>query len=286
MSEQSSPTVRAWELGIRLREHREQVGMTAAAVGAVAQCTQGYVSGVEAGKLKITTSKLAQLMAAYDLDAAEQTELEQLRTAANQRAWWHKYAPLLSNDFKRFLGYEAGANHIRGYEGELVPGLLQTEDYARAVINAGYPFTRLTEMARRVELRLARQARLDGDDPLQLTYLLGEATLRYKVGGTDVMRRQLEHLAHMASEKEHIELRVLPFDHGAHPTIGASFQILSFTSPYLPDRIWQEAVTSTSIVDNPAVVTEHVVTFAQTTETALNPSDSLDLLRRVAKEMR
>lgn len=285
MNDQNSPTVRAWELGIRLREHREQLGVTSVLAAKGAKCTQGYISGVEAGKFKLTAAKLAQIMAVYEIDDAEKAELEQLRTEASQRAWWHKYSPLLSNDFKRFLGYEAGAEHNRAYDGELVHGLLQTEEYARAIIHAGYPFTRLTEMERRVQLRRERRARLEGSNPLRLTALMSEAALRYQIGGPQVMRDQLDHLSRTA-EADHVDIRIIPFTMGAHPAIGASFQILSFSSPYLPDLVWQEVVTSTAIIERPPLVTEYAVTFAKTMETALDATDSLSLIRDVAKEMR
>ncbi|MBO4209239.1 helix-turn-helix domain-containing protein [Micromonospora echinofusca] len=155
----ASPTVQAWELSLRLRERREELGMTAVAAGRASGITQAYVSGVEAGRVKLPADRLAQLVKIYEIDPREAVELEKLRVGAMQRAWWHQFSQLFPADFLRFLGYEAGADHIRSYDNELLHGLLQTEEYARAVIRGGNTYVRLTEMDRRVNTRMSRQRR-------------------------------------------------------------------------------------------------------------------------------
>ncbi|MFK3980955.1 DUF5753 domain-containing protein [Micromonospora sp. NPDC050397] len=194
---------------------------------------------------------------------------------------------MFSAEFLRFLGYEAGADHIRGYHNELLHGLLQTEAYARAVIRGGSTYVRLTEMDRRVGVRMARQARLDGVHPLRLTTVVAEGALRQQVGGPDVMRAQLEHLLGLGTERpEQIEIRVMPFAAGAHPAPGGPFQILSFPSLRLPDLVWQEVLTSTDIIDQSTRVADYSVTFEEARERALSSAESLALIRWIAKEMR
>ncbi|SCL27844.1 helix-turn-helix domain-containing protein [Micromonospora inyonensis] len=282
----SSPVVQAWELGLRLRQRREEVGLTAAAAGRAIGIIQAYVSGVESGRVKLPAKRLAQIVAAYEFEPDEAAELEELRAGAARRGWWQEYAQLFPAEFLRFLGYEAGAEHIRSYHPEVIIGLLQTEEYARAVIRGGTTTIRLTEVDRRVAVRLARQERLDGEHPLRLSVLLGEGALRQQVGGPVVMRAQLDHLVRLATERpEQIEIRVLPFSVGAHPAFGGPFQVLSFPSPRLPDLVWQEILTSIDIIDQSLRVNDYVVTFAETRELALGSDDSLDLIRRIAKEM-
>ncbi|WP_432907053.1 helix-turn-helix domain-containing protein [Micromonospora matsumotoense] len=282
----SSPTVQAWELGIRLRERREELGMTAVAAGRASGITQAYVSGVEAGRVKLPADRLAQLVKIYELDPAEAAELEELRVAAMRRAWWHQYSQLFPAEFLRFLGYEAGAEQIRSYHNELLHGLLQTEEYARAVIRGGNTYVRLTEMERRVGVRMARQGRLTTAPQLRLSTVIAEGALRQQVGGPAVMRAQLEHLATLMTKRpEHIGIRVMPFSAGAHPALGGPFQILSFPSARLPELVWQEVLTSSDIIDQSSRVADYVVTFAEAQERALNSEDSLALIRRIAEEM-
>jgi transcriptional regulator with XRE-family HTH domain len=281
-----SPTVQAWELGLRLRERREELGMTAVTAGRTSGITQAYVSGVEAGRVKLPADRLAQLVKIYEIEASDAAELEELRVAAMQRAWWHQYSQLFPAEFLRFLGYEAGAGRIRSYHSELVDGLLQTEEYARAIIRGGNTYVRLTEMDRRIAVRMARQARLEADRSLHLTAVIGEGALRQQVGGPGVMRAQLDHLVSLMTERpRQIEIRVMPFTAGAHPALGGPFQILSFPSPRLPDLVWQEVLTSSDIIDQSSRVADYVVTFAEAQERALSLDESLALIRRIAKEM-
>ncbi|MGX4654662.1 helix-turn-helix domain-containing protein [Micromonospora sp. SCSIO 07396] len=282
----SSPVVQAWELGMRLRQRREEVGFTAAAAGRAIGIIQAYVSGVEAGRVKLPARRLAQIVEAYELEPEDAAELEQLRAGAARRGWWHEYSQLFPAEFLRFLGYEAGADQIRSFHPEAIHGLLQTEAYARAVIRGGTTTIRLTEVDRRVGVRMARQARLDGEHPLRISAVLSEGALRQQVGGPAVMRAQLDHLVRLATERpEQIEIRVLPFTVGAHPAFGGPFQVLSFPSPRLPDLVWQENLTSVDIIDQSVRVTDYVVTFAETRELALGSDDSVELIRRIAKEM-
>lgn len=282
-----SPTVQAWELGLRLRVRREELGMTAVAAGRASGITQAYVSGVEAGKVKVPQDRLARLIEVYDLGPDEAAELEALRVGAMGRVWWHQYSQLFPADFLRFIGFEAGADHIRSYHSELLHGLLQTEEYARAVIRGGNTYVRLTEMSRRVAVRMARQKRLADDPPLRLSVLLAEGALRQQVGGPVVMRAQLDHLATlMADRPEQIDIRVMPYASGAHPAFGGPFQILSFPSPRLPDLAWQEVLTSSDIIDQSGRVADYAITFGEARERALGSEQSLAMIRRIGKEMR
>ena len=284
MTTATSPVVQGWELGLRLRERREQLGFTASVVAKQIACTQTFISMTEAGRPKLTETRLAQLCRLYDIDSGEAGELEQLRRGANQKAWWQEYSGLFSAELQRYFGFEAGAEQVRSYHTEVVHGLLQTEDYARAVIAGGSPHIRLTEVDRRVAARMLRQSRLFDDNPLQVSCVLSQSALLQQVGGTAVMRSQLDHLADLCTERS-VEIRIAPFSVGAHPALGAPFEILSFHSTRLRDIAWQEVLTTTDIVDAPDQVNEFVATFGEVARRALDPSESVDLIRKTAREL-
>lgn len=287
MSEGStSSTVHAWELGTRLREHRDQLGLTAASVGKTTGIGGSNLSAIEAGKRRLTAAKLADLATIYELSAEELAVLDALRVRADQRDWWHDYGHLYSEEFLRFLGLEAGAESIREYAPDIIPGLLQTSDYARAMIRAGSPYIKPVDVGPRLESRLARQTRLDGSSPVQLTVVLGEAALRQRVGGTAVMRRQLEHLTEVIDSKgTHVRIRVVPFGAGAHPLIGAALTILTFPSSRLPDLVWQETAVSGGIVDKRQVILESIASFTETFDRAPDETTSLGIINEIRQEM-
>jgi transcriptional regulator with XRE-family HTH domain len=153
-----SSTVRAWELGLRLREHRERLGFTAAAVGRTTGIGGTNLSAIESGKRRLTAAKLGDLADAYELADDERAGLEALRAQTERREWWYDYARLYSDDFLRLLGLEAGADKVFEYAPDIIPGLLQTADYARAVVRAGTPYIRPVDVGPRLETRLRGRA--------------------------------------------------------------------------------------------------------------------------------
>lgn len=280
-----SSVVSAWELGLRLRERRDHLALSVAAVAKAVKMQQPNLSAVETGRKKLTVANLTKLARLYELDVAELAELKELQIQADQRDWYHSYTWLFTEEFVRYLGLESGAAGISTYQCAMVPGLLQTENYAKAVIRGGSPYVRLTEVEPRAEVRIARQRRLEGTNPLRVTALLGEAVLRQDVGGPDVMRCQLEKLVRVAMEMPQIDIRVLPYASGAHPALGGPFDVISFDSPRLPDMVWQETLTSTALLDRPQLVREYTVAFAETAHRALSADDSLEFIRDIAKEL-
>ena len=281
-----SSTVQAWELGLRLREHRERLGFTAAAVGKTTGIGGTNLSAIESGKRRLTAAKLGDLADVYELADDERADLEALRAQTGRREWWYDYARLYSDDFLRLLGLEAGADKVREYAPDIIPGLLQTADYARAVVRAGTPYIRPVDVGPRLETRLARQVRLDGDNPLKLDVVLGEAALRQRVGDAGVMRRQLAHLLEAIDRKGgHLRVRVIPFEAGAHPLLGAALKILSFRSTRLGDLIYQETAISGVIIDKRQVILESTASFAETFDRALGDRDSRGFIDAVYHEM-
>ncbi|OLT44111.1 transcriptional regulator [Saccharomonospora sp. CUA-673] len=281
-----SSTVQALELGLRLRERREQLGLTLSAVGKETGIGGNNLSSIEIAKRKLTAPKLEALVQIYGLSEEQADELEVLRSRTEQREWWDDYARLYSEEFLRFIGLEAGSSAFRQYTAETIPGLLQTADYARAMIRGGSPYIKPVDVGPRIESRLARQARLEGPDPIDLTVVIGQTALRQEVGGRDIMVHQLSRLASLAEERrDHIKIHVMPYSAGAHPVIGGGLTILSFHSQLLPDMVWQEAVTTGALIDKPHIVRELSASLDEAIDRALDLDASLEIIHEVRKEM-
>ncbi|MDR7303515.1 helix-turn-helix domain-containing protein [Haloactinomyces albus] len=281
-----SSTVQAVELGLRLRERREQLGLTASSVGKQTGIGGNNLSSIEIAKRRLTSTKLAELAKVYELPDEEQHELEVLRSHTERREWWHDYTRLYSEDFLRFIGLEAGATQLREYAAETIPGLLQTADYARAMIRGGSPYIKPVEVGPRVESRLARQNRLADTDPAQFTVVIGQTALRQEVGGREVMQRQLDRLSRaVQDESMRVDIRVVPYSAGAHPVIGGGLKILSFDSRWVPDMVWQEAVTTGNLIDKHHVVEVLTASFDEALDRALGREDSLAMINEIRQEM-
>ncbi len=281
-----SPVVARWDLGRRLREQRDLLGLTGAAAGKPVGLSATFLSDVENGKKNLPEDKLDALITAYEFDADAAAELRALREECGQRGWWLKFNALFSADVLRFYGCEHGAEAIHTFTGSLVSGLLQTRDYARAVIETGSPWIRLAEADLRVEARMIRQRRLTDDEPLHLTAVMSEAALRQQIGGPAVLVAQLRHLVTMAEEHpDTLEVRVVPFSSPGYPAIGGSYHLLTFASPTLPPLVWLENIASPELVDDTIKVKEWGIAHTGTVDAALNQQDTLDLIKQTVKEI-
>lgn len=280
----SSPVVARWDLGRRLRERRELLGLTGAAAGRLVGLSPTFLSDVENGKKNPPIDKLDTAITVYELDDEEAAELRALRGQAGERGWWAKFNGLFSAEILRLFGYEHGAEAMLTFDSSFVHGLLQTRDYARAVIESGSPNVRLAEADRRIDARMIRQRRLAGDDPLRLTAVMSEAALRQQVGGPRVLAGQLRHLAAMIEQyPETLDVLIVPFSASGYPAMGGSFNILSFPSPTLPKLAWMESVTSTELIDDATRVNEYSLAHAGAVKVALSKEDSLNLIKQVAE---
>lgn len=283
-----SPTVASWELGLRLREKRDLLGLSGSDVAKVVLgLSAQFLSAVENGKKKLPEDKLTALVAAYELDVEEAAELRSLREQANERGWWTRFNALFSDELQRLFGFEHGAESVRAHDNGLMNGLLQTEEYAAAIIAAGSPNIRLAEVDRRVEARMIRQRRLSGEYPLHLAVVMTESTVRQQVGGPAVLLNQLRHVLDLVEKfRDTLVVRVVPFAAtGHHAMGGSSFSLLTFPSSRLPTLLWSETVTTTDLVDDPQTVREYSLTYAQVEKAALNQQDSIDLIKQVIMEL-
>ncbi|GAB2653223.1 helix-turn-helix transcriptional regulator [Saccharopolyspora gloriosae] len=283
----SSPTVANWALGRRIREKREAEGLAGGESAKRIGITPAFLSEVEKGKKNLSPDKMEALLDAYEFTSEEQDELRELRDEGSRRAWWTGYSALFSNELLRLFGLEHGAESICTYDNGLVNGLLQTEDYARAIIESGTPNVRLAESDRRVECRMMRQRRLTGDDPLRLRTIMTEAALRQQIGGRLTLRNQLNHLANLIEKQEdHVEVWIVPFEAtGGDALGGSSFLLLDFPSGRLPTMLWQETVTSTRLTSSQLAVREYSIAVSSAAEHSLSREDSLKLIKKAASEL-
>ncbi len=277
MSVRPSPTVRSKRLRRELRRLREERGLTIEQATELAggEWNPSTLGRWENGDRRIRPGDLRVLLDVYDVHGSQREALLTLAKEARQRGWWHRYGDVLPADYSAYIGLETEATSIRTYQQQLVPGPLQTEAYASAVISAGRPDDAADAIDRRVAVRLERQAILTREDPVRLWAVLDEAVIRRAVGGAAVMRGQLQHLADMAA-RPGIQLQVLPFAAGAHSAMAASFIILGFEAPD-PDVAYLDTGTSGLFVEEASAVAHYKLMFDHLRAAALGPGESAAL---------
>lgn len=228
--------------------------------------------------------RMARLYGVEEDSEQWQALLTLARQAREKRGWWHQYDDVLPQGFEMYAALEADAAALRTYQSELVEGLLQTGDYARALLRAAPRPEAEEETERQIAAQMARQERLTGENPLGCWAVLNEAVLRRTVGGREVMRRQLDHLRESA-ELAHVTLQVLPFEAGAHPGMHGAFEMLSFPDQRDADVAYTQHRTGSQYVENAAAIETYRLVFDHLRALALGPDESAELIHRVAKEL-
>ncbi|MFJ4090503.1 helix-turn-helix domain-containing protein [Kitasatospora sp. NPDC089913] len=280
----SSPTVLRRRLGGELGKLRSSRDMSAKDVAAALGWSASKLSRIESGLVSLQERDAAKLLAHYGITSPEEVkQFLKLTRQSRQQGWWHAYGDALPDWFRAYVGFESDATKIVTYQCELVPGLLQTEVYARHVIRAMNPTESTPEIERRVALRMDRQQILDRQDPPQFWAIIGEAVIRRPVGDDSSMAEQLNHLATMADERPNITIQILPFAAGAHAAMGSSFSVLSFSD--IPGSVaYSEATTSSTYAERPSEVARHDDTFLRLMAASVQPEKSITWLRKVAEE--
>jgi transcriptional regulator with XRE-family HTH domain len=277
----ASPTVRRRRLALELRRLREAAGMTIEHVAKSLECSDSKISRIETARVRATPRDVRDLLALYGVTGTRQAGLIQLAREARQTGWWHQaYGDL---PVRALVGLEDAAASISYYVQQLIPGLLQTEDYARAVLRAIRLDLGPAEVERRVGLRMARQSLLTRDEPPELWAVIDEAVLRRVVGGQDVMRQQLKRLAEAAA-RPNVTLQVLPFTAGEHAGMDGPFTILGFPDPADPDVVYLEHTTSDLYLEDPEATTRYARLFDHLRAESLGPDDSAEFFAMVAEE--
>lgn len=255
--------------------------MTCEEVAQKLECSASKISRVENGRASASPADVRDLLEIYGASPAQRKQLVQLARDSRQQGWWDSYKDAIEPHFATYLGLESAATEIRTYEVGLIPGLLQTEEYARAAISIGMLTSQRGSEDRLVELAMARQPTLQSDHPPQFWAVLDEASIRRQVGGPAVMRRQLEHLLEMA-RLPHVQIQLIPFSGGAHPAMGRSFVILSFGDSAAHDVVYLEDLTSGLYLEDATEVDWYSISFDHLRAAALPLTDSAALITDVA----
>lgn len=286
----SSPsTVLGRQLGDELRRLREAAGLTTTQAADALDCTKGKISRIENGRVTVRIPDLTAMLAAYGVtDADVRTRLGTLARKANRRrrqGWWNQYGSVLADTYRDYIALETMAGSIRTFQAQLVPGLLQTPEYIRAVTVASHQWRTADEIEQFVQVRLARQERLVSDSPLELWAVLSEAVLLQQVGGPEVMAAQLEQLV-LASEQPNVTVQVLPFSRGAHASMFGPYVVLGFPEEAALDVVLADNPTGSMWLERETEVARYQELFDAARTSALSPVESRTVIRRRAEEHR
>nr|WP_203935866.1 helix-turn-helix transcriptional regulator [Planosporangium mesophilum] len=281
----SGPTVLRMLLGAQLRRLREAKGVSREDAGWEIRGSESKISRMELGRVGFKVRDVADLLSLYGIDDGQERErLLALARQSNTPGWWHRYSDVLPSWFQAYLGLEAAATLIRAYEVQFIPGLLQTKEYARAVVLLGHRGADSAEIERRVNLRMARQQLLGRQDPPRLWAVVDEAVLRRPIGGHEVMRAQLEALID-AAKLPNIRLQVIPFDAGGHAAAGGAFSILRFPERDLPDVVYIEQLTSALYLDKRDDVDHYAAVMENLSIEAEPPDRTIEIVTRILDEL-
>ena len=277
------PTVQRLVLGSQLRKLRERHGITAEQAAETIRGSHSKISRMEHGRVGFKERDVGDLLTLYGVtDNEERAALLHLAREANTPGWWHAYSDILPTWLEAYVGLEAAASILRTYEVQLVPGLLQTEDYARALIRQGSAVTE-EDITRRGELRVSRQEILRRPDAPQLWAVVDEGALRRPIGSPEIVRKQLQYLIEITDHPS-VTLQVLPFQVGAHAAMGGPFTILRFAEPDLADVVYIEQLTSALFLDKPVEVDSYVEVMEQLCLQAEPAANTTKVLNHILAE--
>jgi len=280
-SRRGSPTLRRRQLGMELRKLRESAGLTIEQVAERMRCSASKISRIETGQSGVSPRDVRAIVTAYGVVDADGVEaLLQVAREARQKGWWQLFGAVLTG---AYVGLEAAADAIRAYEALVVPGLLQTEDYARAMICAGRPDIDSEEVDQRVRVRMNRQSLLSQDDPLDLWVVLDEAVLHRPVGGRAVTRQQFDHLV-KAAEQPNVTLQVLPFAAGAHAGMDGPFSILLYEHDPAQNVVFASNAAGGLFLEKDDELQRYTFIFDHLRANALGPEESAGKIAGLAKE--
>jgi hypothetical protein len=260
---------------------REQAGLTCEDVGQRLECSGTRISRMETGRIGARPGDVRELLGLYGVTGTDADSLVQLARDARRKGWWHAYARVLPPWFEAYVGLESDAAGLHDFQPSVVPGLLQTEDYARAVLREAPHAGRGEDIDLQVALRMRRQAILDQASPPQVQVVLSESALRAQVGGPAVMRAQLLRLADLAARPD-LTLQVLPLRTAAHAQPVSPFTMLEFADSADPTVVYLEHLTGSLLLENEEEVQRYRAVFDHLRAAALGPGPSADLIAAAA----
>ncbi|MGP3940181.1 helix-turn-helix domain-containing protein [Streptomyces sp. 6N106] len=282
MTSNVGPTVRRRRLGQELRRLRQEKGMTAEEVAEELMVSQSKISRLENGRRSISQRDVRDLCRTYKVeDKALVDSLMQMAKESRQQGWWNAFGDV---PYSVYIGFETDAASLRVYEPQVLPGLLQTPDYAEAVISGALPEAPQDQIAQRVQVRLRRQERItDPLAPLRLWAVVDEAAMRRVVGNSKIMSDQLDYLVRMSHEP-HVTVQALPFDMGSHPGMSGQFTILEFSDESDTSVVYLEGVTSDLYLEKLSDVQSYSMMYEHLRAQALNADQSRQFITEMAQE--
>ncbi|MEU9156090.1 helix-turn-helix transcriptional regulator [Streptomyces sp. NPDC048417] len=278
----SAPTVLRMILGRRLQDRRLGAGVSLEDAAKALRVKTLTIRRLEKAEVALKPLYVEKLLETFGADRQEIDEFVDLAEQANEPGWWHSYRDVVPSWFTAYVSLETSAKTLRAYEPQYVTGLLQTPDYARAVLRGGLPNGSEEELVRRVELRLRRQSLLEREDAPTLWVVMEEAVLHRVVGSPDVMREQIERLLDV-SQLAHVSLDIVLFAAGAHVGACAPFTYFRFEEPELPDIVYSELLSASVYLDQRADVVAHLEAHSRMA-LLTSSEDSRALLNRMRKE--
>jgi transcriptional regulator with XRE-family HTH domain len=278
MADAQRPTFRSRRLGMQLRALREERGLTLQAAARLLNRTPSAISKLETGHRGIYRPSLENMLDRYEVtDGKLREELFALARDSGKQGWWQRYEGTVSPSTLDYISLEADAGDIRNFELHLIPGLLQTEAYTRALITSGISQGKPPDVVGLTEIRMRRQQSLTGPEPPHLWAVVSEAALRQQIGGAEVMRNQLHRLVE-AAELDNVTLQVLPYDAGAHAGVNGSFTILATSDLSV---VLVENLTTGWYLEQAEDIRRYDIVFDHLLAAALSPSDSRALIDRL-----
>jgi len=272
-------------LGAQLRRLREAAGITRDDAGYHIRASGSKISRLELGRVSFKERDVTDLLELYGVaDLLEREKLVQLTREANATPWYQKFQDVVPDWFHVFVGLEEAAQLIRVYEVQFVPGLLQTEEYARSVIIQGAPGLDPDEVERRLAVRMGRQKLLTRENPPRYWVIMDEAALRRPMGGRDVHFKQIERLIDLVGEPN-ITLQVMPFRYGGHAADGGAFTIMRFPETDLPDVVYMEYLTGAHYIDKPEEVEHYAAVMERLSVAGTSPDRTREILTGMLEEI-
>jgi transcriptional regulator with XRE-family HTH domain len=280
----TSPTALRVVLGTQLRRLREARKVTVAAAGRAIQASAAKISRMELGRVGFRERDVMQLLTLYGVSASQEKEaFLTLVRRANVPGWWHQYSDIIPSWFEAYLGLEQASSIIRTYQPQLVPGLLQTPEVARTVIELGYPRQSADDIERKIALRMMRQEILTRPDAPLLWAVFEEASL-WRLNKKSTMRDQIQHLIAMA-ELPNVSIQLIPTYSGVHAGIGGPFTVLRFAHADLPDIVYLEQLTSAVYLDKNEDVQRYLIVLNRLSTEAATPTQTITLLNDTLKKL-
>ncbi len=280
-----TPTLRLRRLAAELRRLRAEAGLTREEVAGRTGVNEATLYRIETAKARPQARTLTALLDLYVVPDEARVDLAALAKQSAEQNWLQSFPNELPEPYPTYISFEGEARSLLNYESLFIPGLLQTEDYATAALSRGLPTATKEEIQRLVEARMSRQAVLTRDPPLRLWAIVDEASFHRLVGGPDVMKAQLEHLA-AAAELPHVTLQAVPYDVAAHPGMAGTFVILQFDEQGAPDVVYVESGSGDLFMESETDVARYTSIFEHLRALALPPEASVSLIMDVARELK